>query len=279
MLDNTVFYIDSDHDWRLQKKGMSGFGSFEAKVTTTQDYRRDGGETENIRLTDKTRTLKICNIDWRNAENARNEAKMFFRYSAEYDMYITEAGMDFMARGRLTRMALPEPTDEDYLMKVTLTFQFDDPYFKSVDDFGRNIASLTPNAGFPYISRLQYGTATGIFNFERVVTIENDGDQIIDPKAKLTFIGPVLNPSISINDGCVKILGTFGVDDEIVLDFTQNPPTVRNNGVNILGMCDRSSNFDKMYIAIGKNIVSFDADNGTDEIRVYIYYNKSYTEL
>jgi hypothetical protein len=119
----------------------------------------------------------------------------------------------------------------------------------------------------------------GIFNFERSVVLRNDGDNIAYPKIIITFKNDVENPVVSINEGFIRFKGIYGVSDKIIVDYTVNPPRVENNGENILGECDRASDFDNMYILIGENTVSFDADNGSDEMSVSVYYNRLYTMI
>ena len=276
---NEVLYVGAGYDWRLQKNGLEGFAGFEANVSTSEDYSRDGGTTDNIRLSDKDRTIKICNINWRSNQTERAKAQRFFTYNTDYKIYITTEGVQRWVEGTLYRMQLNEPTDEDYLLKATISFHFDSPYLMSVDNFGRDIASLTPNFGFPWMSNISHGTAVGIFNFERSVILRNDGDNIAYPKIVVTFKAAVLNPVVSINEGFIRILGTFGVTDRITIDYTVNPPRIEDNGDNIMGICDRASDFDNMYILIGENTVSFDADNGTDEMSVSVFYNRLYTVI
>lgn len=271
--------VGKGYDWRLQKNGLDGFASFEGKATVTSDYARDGGTIENVRLEHRTRTIKICNVNWRQAGLERDKARKFFSYNTPYKIYITHHGETRWTEGVLYRMSFNEPTDADYLLKITMSFEFENPYLLSIDNFGRDIAALLPNAGFPFISRVNYGTATGIFNFDRTVTLRNDGNNIAYPKIKMSFTGDVLNPVVSINDGFIRFLGTFGVADTIIIDYTQNPPRIENNGANILGLCDRTSDFDSMYIMIGDNTASFDADNGTDEMSVSVFYNRQYTMI
>ena len=269
--------VGMGYDWRLAKNGLEGFSAFEANVSTTKDYARDGGRIENVRLDEKDRTIKMYNLNWRNADVEREKIKRFFSYNTDYKIYITQGQATMWTTGVLYRMAINEPTDEDYLLHATISFEFESPYLLSVDNFGKDIASLTPHFGFPWISRLTYGTAVGIFNFERSVILKNDGDNIAYPKIKVSFRNPVLNPVVSINEGYIRFLGTFTAADKITVDYTVNPPRIENNGENILGMCDRASDFDNMYILIGENTVSFDADNGTDEMSVSVYYNRLYT--
>lgn len=277
--DNTVLYVGEGYDWRLQKKGLEGFASFEGKLTTTADYSRDGSTLDNVRLDDKKRTLKICNINWRNADEERDKARRFFSYNTDYKIYITVGNETRWAEGTLYRMQFNEPTNEDYMLKLTMSFEFESPYLLSYDDFGKDIASLTPHIAFPWLSSIEKGTYNAVFNFDRSVEIYNDGDIITYVKMNIGFKNPVTNPKVGINDGFIRFIGVFGKDDHIKIDYTVNPPRITNNDENILGICDRASVFERMYIDKGANTVYFDADNGTDEMSVSVYYYRQYTMI
>ena len=277
------FNVGKDYNWRLLKKGLENFSAFESNVTVAQDYGRNGGSLVGIRLNDKTRTIKICNVDWKNSDTTRMELQKYFIYGQKYKIYVTIGETTRWADGVLYRMAIPEPTDEDYKLNVTMSFKFGDPFLKSEDNFGKNIASLTPMFAFPWLSRMDkqnvYGTAVGIYNFEREVHLYNDGSYEAYPTIKITFKGIVTNPEIRINDGFIRVLGTFGSDDEIVIDCSVSPMTVKNNGENILGKCDRESEFDNMNLQIGDNTLSFIAYSGSDDMNVFVYYYKPYAMI
>ena len=277
------FNVGKDYNWRLLKKGLENFSAFESNVTVAQDYGRNGGSLVGIRLNDKTRTIKICNVDWKNSDTTRMELQKYFIYGQKYKIYVTIGETTRWAEGVLYRMAIPEPTDEDYKLNVTMSFEFGDPFLKSEDNFGKNIASLTPMFAFPWLSRMDkqnvYGTAVGIYNFEREVHLYNDGSHEAYPTIKITFKGIVTNPEIRINDGFIRVLGTFNSNDEIVIDCSVSPMTVKNNGENILGKCDRESKFDNMNLQIGDNTLSFIAYSGSDDMNVFVYYYKPYTMI
>jgi len=82
-----------------------------------------------------------------------------------------------------------------------------------------------------------------------------------------------------INDNYIRILDILERDDVIEINTNVIPPTVKKNGVNILGKCDRTSNFDLMYLVLGQNTIKFDADNGTDEMIVSVHFRKVYTMI
>ena len=62
--------------------------------------------------------------------------------------------------------------------------------------------------------------------------LDNDGDVDTYCKAVISANGEVTNPKITINDNYVRIIDTMQENDIIIIDFTQNPPTVKKNGIN-----------------------------------------------
>lgn len=276
----SVFEVGPTREWRFQKgSGLSGFSDFSATLTTTENFSRDGGTIDYRRLPSKDRTIKLINVYPGENPVERKRFREFFKYGETYKVIASYMGVTRWAEGELYRCQLSENTQTDMPMRVTMTFKFANPYWLSMDDYGKNIAQVSPTTGFPWLSPIGVGTATGIFNFSHEVELSNDGDSPSYPRIIIKASGDVTNPKVKINDGFVRYIGVISENDELILDFEANPPTVRLNDENVLGRCDRRSNFDDMILEIGNNIVSFDADNGSDELNVSVYFNKLFTML
>ena len=278
--DNTEFFVGNNLNWRFQKSGgLSGFSDFSADLTYDDNYSRDGGTTWHSRLSKKDRTIKIIYLYPDDNVSARKNLIKFFKYNYMYKVYITYMGREMYAEGRLYKMAVSELTETYKNIKATITFSFDYPFLLSVDDFGRDIAEVMPTTAFPYLAKLNKGKPTGVFNFQKMVKLLNDGDQVSYPRVRILALDDVWNPSIQINDSMIKFIDILHRDDEIDIYFAAIPPTVKKNGVNAIGLCDRESDFDGMYLQMGDNTCQFDADNGSDEMIVSIYFNKTYTMI
>lgn len=272
--------VGYNKDWRFQKdSGISGFSDFDGDLTFSDNYFRDGGQTENVRLSGKPRTIKIAYVKPEENENERQRFKEYFRYNTSYKIYVTYMGQTRWAVGRLYKCQLSEDTQTDRLLKATMTFQFDNPYWLSVDDFGKNIATVVAGAGFPWLCPVNYGCAIGVFTFSKEVELKNNGDSDAYPIIRIKTTGEVINPKVQVNNGFVRYIGTMNQGDELVMNFSDIPSTIKLNGVNVIGRCDRTSTFDHMNIERGTNIVSYDADNGSDKMEVYVSFNKQYTMI
>ena len=254
---------------------MDGFSDFSGIASVVENYSVDGGRTENVRLSLKDRTVGLAYTNISNNKVARDAFKVFFIYNMKYNIYVTYMGVTRWARGTLYKMWLSDEP-EDYLQKAKITFKFDNPYWLSVDNFGKDIASVVPMAAFPYLCTAAKGVTSGRYEFDQEVEIINDGDANAYPVVTITAKGGVTNPLININGAQVKLSDSLVVGDEIVFDFESLPPTLKKNGSNALGLADRASNFDDMYFIRGRNLISYGADDGESNMSVAVKFYKKY---
>ena len=279
--DDREFLIDGS-DWKITSDGLDGFGIYENAITTVENAVGDGGIVASSRIAAKDRTIKAVSRNSSINDILRKSAASFFNPKMDYKIYITYMGVTRWFEGKIYKFNLPS---ENIFrnMQMTITFLCPDPYFRSYDNFGKNIAAVTGMCAFPYLCSITTGTPNGItagkFNFARKVMIDNDGDVDTFCKAIISANGDVENPKLVINDNYVRIIDKMKENDVIVIDFTKSPPTVKKNDENYIGHCDRASAFDDMQIPIGSAEVSFDADNGSNLMNVSIYYNKLYSVI
>ena len=274
--DGKTFTVGDHQTWRfLKNNGLDGFADFSGSVSQVENYSTDGGRIENVRLSLKDRTLGIAYTNIQNNIVARDAFKAFFIYNMPYNVYVTYMGVTRWARGILYKMKLSDKTD-DWLQTAIMTFRFENPYWLSIDDYNKDIASITPMAAFPHISSMVWGMPTGKFEFNQQVEIINDADADTYPIITIRATGSVINPAIIINSAQVKLIDELELGDTIVLNFDSLPPTIKKNGSNALGLCDRASNFDAMYFTLGTNTIAYDADNGSNNLSVSIKFYKKY---
>ena len=278
--DNKEFNIDGTN-WRIPSDGLDGFGSFQNDISTVDNAVGDGGIITSDRIAPKDRTITAISRNPAINDILRKVALSFFNSKAMYKVYVTYMGVTKWCEGKIYRFDLPT-VNVHRPMKMTITFLFPNPFLRSFDDFGKNIASIMPMCGFPFLCNanntpgVPQGITGGRYNFAQLITLENDGDVETYCKAVFTAKGEVVNPKLIINDNYVRVLDTMSDGDVIVMDFAKNPPTVQKNGVNFIGHCDRTSAFDEMALVVGDSVLAFDADTGSNLLDVSIYYNKLY---
>lgn len=279
--DKEEFLIGANQEWQLLKNGgLDGFGEIKNTLTFIDNAVMDGGTFSGMHIGKVDRTIKCACVLLNENDVMRQKASQFFKPKSDYKVYITYCGRTRWAEAKLYKFDLATINPRD-LMKMTITFTFANPYWKSVDNFGRDIAEVTPLFGFPWLingkgGKGAKGLTAGIFNFAKVVVLENTGDTETRCKAVIRADGVVVNPKLIINGEYVRVIDTMQPNETIELDFEALPPTVKKNGQNYIGHCDRTSAFDEMILNVGDNTIQYTADDGSDKMSVSIYYSKLY---
>lgn len=272
--DQKEFTIDGN-DWKIPSDGLEGFGTFENDISMVDNAVGDGGIITSSRIAQKDRTITAKSRNPCLNDVLRRSAISFFNSKFTYRIFVTYMGITRWCEGKIYKFNLPNG-NVHRTMDMTVTFLCPDPYLKSYEDFGKNIASVVGMIAFPYLCRKEQGITGGRFNFAKKVVLENDGDVETYCKAVFTAKGSVKNPKLIMDGAFVRIIDEMAEGDVIIIDFTSNPPTVEKNGTNFIGHCDRRSSFDEMILKVGDTEISFDADDGSNLLDVSIYYNKLY---
>lgn len=275
--DSRIFTLNNER-WKIPSNGLEGFGVYNNSISTMDNAVGDGAIVTANRMAQRDRTIMATSRSKQLAETLRGEVTAFFNPKMRYRVYLTYMGRTRWAEGMIEKFNLSTGNIHQPMM-LMVTLLFADPYLRSVENFGKDIASMVGCSGFPYLCTAAQGSPTGVFNFASTVNLKNDGDVTAHCKAVLVAHGAVTNPKLIINGHYVRILDEMQEDDTIIIDFTASPPTVRKNGMNYIGHCDRTSEFDQMGLVVGDSTVEYDADNGSNLLSVSIYYNKLYAAM
>ena len=278
--DNTKFEAGTGLDWQVEDEGLSGFGSFQSDLGFVDSANRDGGDIASEHIGKKDRTITFIYRPSLGHDLARRNVLAFFGAKDSYKVCVRWGLNDVFAVGKIEKLSCPEKHLERGGLKLTITFLFANPYWSSMDDFGKNIAALRGLIGFPYLCSVTPGTPQGrtggVFNFAQLVTLSNNGDVETYCKVTITATDEVINPKILINGEYVRVIDTMQRGDAIDMDFVSQPPRITKNGANYVGHCDRTSSFTEMILKRGDNTIQYDADNGSNHMNVTVYYNKQY---
>ena len=244
--------------WNLYSQPLAfGHGS----VVTGKQY-----SERNLKFT-------LRNINTNYNEFNRDTFISFFNPLYTFRVYITYQGKTKWIEAEVNGVSAPAKNVYEHI-EGAVGFFCENPFLKSVDDFARDISSLEPRWGFPFIATEDYAPLMSVYNFSKQVILDNDGDVEIYFRCVLSFDGDVTNPYISEGEHLFKLIGTFTEDDTIEIDFEKK--TVKKNGVSIYDLISRDSNFLDIFIPVGGTIVSMDADIGDNLMHCTIYYNKYY---
>lgn len=267
--DGQELVVD-ETDWGALTINGADAASYE--IFTEKKASGDGEYVTGSRV--KSRNLEIAAnvMDTENNEILRHRAVSFFNPKHSFRIYLTYMGATRFIDGLLSAFQCPA----QYIhakQKFSCFFLCADPYFNSVDDFGQDIASETPRWGFPYMDHPVYKTLVAVYNFERVVRFDYDGDVPTHFRAEITVDGEVVNPKLIKDGSFVRLLDTLQAGDTVEIDFEQ--AAIAKNGENVLAKVDRASDFTAMMTP-GDNTISFDADTGENVMHVRLFYNKKY---
>lgn len=258
-------------DWKITK--LEGVDSPNFSLFTDKNAIGDGALLSGKRVDDRDVYVEAKSRFPHKNEELRARALAFFNPKYTYILHVTYQGITRWISGELEGFSVPSGNVyQNMIMKVR--FYCSDPYFRSEDNFGKDIASSQRMFGFPYIQTAKIKIVPSAFNFAKLVKITNDGDVETYCMARILFSGQTTNPKIVKDDYYVRVCDTFTSGDILEIDFAN--ATIRKNGVNIIQKIDRGSTFTSMQLDVGTSKIGFAADTGDANMSVTIYFNKLY---
>ena len=258
-------------DWKITK--LEGVDSPNFSLFIDKNAIGDGALLSGKRVDDRDVYVEAKSRFPHKNEELRVRALAFFNPKYTYRLHVTYQGITRWISGELEGFSVPSGNVyQNMVMKVR--FYCSDPYFRSEDNFGKDIASSQRMFGFPYIQTAKIKTVPSAFNFAKLVKITNDGDVETYCMARILFSGQTTNPKIVKDDYFVRVCETFTSGDILEIDFAN--ATIRKNGVNIIQKIDRGSTFTSMQLDVGTSNIGFAADTGDANMSVTIYFNKLY---
>lgn len=268
--DDAELVVD-ETDWGLT--AIDGADAPAYELFTEKNGTGDGDTITGKRVAARDLELQAAVMDpSRNAE-LRQRARRFFNPKYTYRVYLTYMGTTAWLEAELEAFQAPSK-QIDLPQEFSVYFLATDPYWKSVDDFGQDIAAITPRWGFPYMDHPDLGVLVDIANFERSVNFIYDGDAPSYPVITLTADDRVTNPKIVNGDAFVRLIDELEKGD--VVEFSTRPPRIEKNGTNVLNKVDRASNFSGLAMQPGTNVYRYEADYGDNSLHVVIRYHKQY---
>lgn len=271
--DGKEFLLGTDSAWRILSDGLEGIDYPKISVYSEKSAVKDGALLTGMRIDDRSIQIKAKTVLTKLNAVLRREAISFFRPKMKYRIVITYQGETRWIDGVIEGFSCPSQNIH-MPMKLTVKFYCEDTHLKSVDNFGQNIASITPRFAFPYIQTNKIKIVAESFNFSKTVTINNDGDAEVMPVIRINFKGSCSNPVIKKNDAYVRVLGNFVSGDLLIIDCESY--RITKNGENWIHHIDRTSSFTDIRLDVGDSNISFGADTGDSNMAVYVYFNKRY---
>lgn len=269
--DDGAEFLADGANWLLT--AIDGADAPEYEIFTEDNAVSDGSTVTGKRVKARDLQLDASALSVAHGATLRAAALGFFNPKHTYQVYLTYLGH---TRWLFAELAAFKAPNHEVCRPQTFSAYFlaADPYWKSVDSFGKDIAAITPRWGWPYMDHPRYGVLVDVANFAREVVFDYDGDVPAWPTIVMTADDEVVNPRLVKDGAMIRLIDTLAAGDTVRIELS--PIRITKNGLNVLNKVDRTSNFTGMQMQPGGNTVSFDADRGDNDLHVTIYYNKQY---
>lgn len=271
--DDGAELIADETDWGLTR--IDGAAAPEYEIFSEKNATEDGDTVTGKRVAARDLELEAAVMDTSLNDVLRDRAKRFFSPKHTYKVYLTYMGTTLWLSAELAAFKAPS-TQIDQPQTWSAYFLAANPYWQSIDDFGQDIAAETPRWGFPYMDHPTRGVLVSVYNFEREVVFEYDGDVPAFPTIVLTADGDVTNPKIVKDGAFVRLIDTLAAGDTVVVTTAPRAIGVTKNCANVLNKIDRASDFSGLQMLPGTNRVRYEADYGDNRLHAVIRYNKQY---
>lgn len=274
--DGTEFVMDGkylgDEDWGITS--CSGFGSIQTEITTEKFAIGDGEKITSEYVPKRPLDITAQVKHSVRYEEGRKNALRFFLPHRSYRVYATNDGVTRWIDARLQKSDCPSPK---YGAPVKLTIALiseEDPYWKDMDSYGRDIAAKAGGMVLPY--RVPVGGAfnTGYYIYRDTVALENTGDVPTDIHVTIKAYGEVVNPKITIGGAFIRMIMNLQSGDTLDIDLEKD--RIQLNGVNCIGKTDSDSQITNIVIGIGTTMIRFSADSGEANMSVVVNFTPKY---
>lgn len=276
-------FIIGDGDWRITNEGLINWANLPYNVFSSEIPSSDGAIVTSKRVSSVDRTI-MAECKGSNPDELRAEAIRFFNPKYSYEAHLTYRGRTRWCSGEQIGF---QASEGNMYRRPTLTWTIlcPNPYLLSESDFGKDIAEIIPMFAFPWYSaigdiqepmRVNKGAVVSRYKFARNVEIDNDGDVATGMRIVIRAMGTVINPSVRLGDGWVRLKTTLKIGDVVEFNVVSKPPKVTLNGKNAMHLVDRESSILNLQIDVGTSTLEYDADDGNQSMSVSVYWNKQY---
>ena len=273
---------------------VTGLESSELELSTSDNALVDGASVDGKKI--KPRPIHIEASFKSNKNNPENRARVIQFFNPKYTgrALIINMGVSRNIEYELEGWTFGTAQNMDNKLRILVDLICPDPYMLNVDNFGKNMANISPLFAFPWrvlatraTGKLDYppkarglmlgGMTMGYRTLHKEVVLSNDGD--VPTGVQIQFIatrGSVTNPKIT-NTGTgqfmrVKVVMQQG--DILLIDTNDRHQVITLNGVNCYQRIDRQS--EPFRLAVGDNYLEYDADGNYTDLDVNLFYTPKY---
>ncbi|MDD5853256.1 MAG: phage tail family protein [Lachnospiraceae bacterium] len=273
---------------------VTGLESSELEISTSDNALVDGASVDGKKI--KPRPIHIEASFRSNKDNAENRAAVIKFFNPKYTgkALITCMGVSRNIEYELEGWTFKTTKNMDQKLGIIVDLLCPDPYMLNVDNFGKNMANITPLFAFPWMmlskrakNKLDYnpkarglllgGATMGYRTLHKEVVLANDGD--VATGVQIQFIatrGEVTNPKITntVTGQYMKVNVVMQLGDVLLIDTNERHQVITLNGVNCYQKIDRKS--EPFQLDVGDNYLEYDADVNYTNLDVNLFYTPKY---
>lgn len=273
---------------------VSGLESSGVQLSTSDNALVDGVSLDGKKI--KPRVIHIEASFRSGGGNPENRARVIQFFNPKYTgkATITCMGISRNIEYELEGWTFGVMRNMDGRLKIIADLLCPDPYMRNVDNFGKNMANISPLFAFPWRmlaaraadtaaypaearGMLLGGMPMGYRTLHKEVVLSNDGD--VPTGVRIQFVatrGAVTNPKIT-NTGTgqfMRVCVAMEQGDTLMVDTNERHQTITLNGANCYQRIDRKS--EPFQLAVGDNYLEYDADENYTNLDVNLFYTPKY---
>lgn len=264
---------------------VKGFEAPDYIIHTSSNATTDGTTVTGKKVDERMIDITFAIDDIHNTEIYRRDIQKFFN-----PKYTIKLRMNWC----YSQAQIESEVDDFYWTEIESMWNYLEgnislkcpyPYWSDLDNFGKNIASITPMFTFP-LSFVNFTDSKdkqlnqlvmGYNTLSKEVLLNNKGD--VPTGVEVHFIakrGEVKNPKISLLDTgeFIEVIQDMKKNDVIVVNTNSGHKGITKNGVNIFKEKNKLSSF--FQLEIGDNRIEYDAVENYTNLDVRVYYTPKY---
>lgn len=270
---------------------ITGLESSELDLITTEYALLDGSSVSGKRVKKRPIHIEATLRDDKHNEVNRQRIIKFFNPKYSGKITVNHSGTERTLDYELEGWSFESQRYVGNKIGIIVDLMCPDPYWRNIDNFGKNMAAKSAMFSFPWMVLKQKqtgledpykglglaGKASGYLTLNKQVLLSNDGD--VECGMQIKFVasrGVVVGPKIThIGSGnYMHVNITMEEGDVLLVDTSQRHQVIELNGVNVYQHIDKMS--EPFQLAVGDNFLEYGADENYTNLDVMLYYTPLY---
>lgn len=262
----------------------SGFEAPDYLIHTDSNADQDGSSVTGKKVDERVINIVFGVDDSVNEEVYRKQIEHLFNPKNTTKLQVNHIYSQAIIYGEIQSFRWEQRQTLWDTLVGSVTFKCPYPYWQDLDNFGKNIAAITPQWIYPLpfvifgenkMSRS--GQIAGYRTLTANVSLFNAGD--VPTGVEVVFVakkGPVKNPKIMKNSTgqFVEVIQDMVLGDEVRVNTNVGKKGITFNGQNIFNKKNKLSEF--FSLDVGDNTISYSAAENDTNLEVRVYYTPKY---